>query len=225
MRQDVRALVRHREPYRCRLARPECRRCINRQNSNGIRVIWQSIAFGNRFLCVPLRWKLEDDQTIGPRDAKEFFDVLDGDVWRNMLQHQTGVDEVERGGIDRTQIRIAIHHEPASRVAIVATRHRDHRFRDINADGRQKRFRKRSRQSADTTTEVQTRSRIKRRAELAQNAQPFLHMGVARREEIVDSPLPAELDRIGEHAKQRIGVTEGVPVTGQFAKLLKVHQV
>jgi hypothetical protein len=50
-------------------------------------------------------------------------------------------------------------------------------------------------------------------------------MGVARREEVVDSPLPTELDRIGEHTKERIGVTEGVPVSGQLAKLLKVHHV
>src|SRR4029453_5830899 len=46
---------------------------------------------------------------------------------------------------------------------------------------------------------------------------------VTRCEEVVHSPLPAELRRVGEDAKEWIGIAEGVPVPGQFAKFLEIH--
>ncbi len=158
--------------------------------------------------------RLEHRQPSRTKNAEELADVgLDDLHRRHVLDDQRRIDEVERVGLELSEIRRGVDQEPAVRPVLVQlARELHHAFRDVERDALAKPLPKGPTEPADATAEVERPLAAHRFPEVVRDLEHLRDLGLPGREELGQLPAAAPAIGGGQDRPERVDLRELLPL-------------
>jgi hypothetical protein len=167
---------------------------------------------------------VERSQSAGFEDPDELRDVPPAQLWRDVLQHDPCVDQVERVIVEEAQIVACVDViRAAVAMAVERAGALDHRRGHVDPIDTGEIACEDLGHPADPTAEVEAALAIDRQADLVELRHEGLDFLDAGAEEMVHLPPVAAHLREAENTPKRIGTTERVPVLLKLVEERDLH--